>query len=200
MSKIIVFYGYKGCGKDTCCKLLQQLSSKKIVQLSFAEKVRKTVWELFKEKIKDRNRIWGTIDQKESLINGWVLPLSLDYPEKYWSGRRLLQWFGTDVCRSIYENIWVDNLMAEINDTIWNATEDVDICITDCRFLNEYEALKNLDNTIFVRIERKHICNKFSGHSSELDMAMFQPNITINNDGNIEDLKYNLKKLDELYQ
>jgi len=46
---------------------------------------------------------------------------------------QFLQWFGTDVCRSKNDNIWVDLLMKEIG--------DCDAVIDDVRFPNEAQAI-----------------------------------------------------------
>ena len=197
MNKIIVFYGSKGSGKDTCYGIIKKLSGRHIVHLSFAEKLRKSVWELFKDKIIDKHRIWGAIDEKEAPIEGWEIPSSLGYPEKYWTGRRLLQWFGTDICRTVYGQIWVNALIEQIHDKI---PGPYDVCVTDCRFLNEYEALRNIKNTIFVNVIRNLNENGFSNHASEKDLPFFKEDIVINNNSTLEDLKKELEKHKKLWK
>jgi len=197
MQKIIVFYGSKGSGKDTCCKMVRELSGNRLIHLSFAEKLRKVVWELFGDKIKDKHKIWGAIEEKESPIEGWEIPSSLGYPEKYWTGRRLLQWFGTDICRNIYGEIWVNALIKQIHEKI---PGPYDICITDCRFLNEYEALRKIKNTIFVKVVRELGSNEFSTHASEKDLPLFKEDIVVNNTSTLEDLKKELEKHKKLWK
>lgn len=186
MNKIIIFYGYKGCGKDTSFSILKKLSPRPFIKLSFAEKLRNVVWELFHEKIVKKERIWGTIEEKEEPIEGWIIPTSYNFPEKYWTGRRLLQWFGTEVCRSVDGNIWVNALIKDVHKNITMKN----ICITDCRFMNEYEILKKLKyKKEFIRIDRNIGSNEFSLHASEKDIASFIPDHIIDNNGTIAELE-----------
>ena len=85
--------------------------------------------------------------------------------------RKLLQQLGTDVCKQIHPNIWVNGLFANYKDIRWinkahidfmntgkfNKKDDKSIypnwIITDVRFPNELEAIKDR-NGIVIRIER----------------------------------------------
>jgi len=193
MNKIIVFYGYKGCGKDTSFSILKKLSPKPFMKLSFAEKLRNIVWELFQDRIIKKERIWGTIEEKEAPIEGWVIPIQYGFPETYWSGRRLLQWFGTEICRTNHNEIWVNALIKEIHQNILAKN----ICITDCRFMNEYEALKKLKyKTEFIYIIKNNVGeNAFSSHASEQDIKLFKPDHIINNDGTIKELEDKIEEI-----
>ena len=203
MQKVIVFYGTKGSGKDTCYELLQKIQffkfSSLVQKVSFADYLKEVVFRLFKTKIVDRDRIYGTIDKKEEEITDWKIPedikVKCGFTEDNWSGRRLLQWFGTDVCRNVYSDVWVDSLAENIE----SMTQANIIAITDCRFKNEYMKLKELGTkyeVIFIKIVRNEIQdNNFSTHSSEKDMADFEFDIEIDNSGTLIQLENTLTAL-----
>jgi len=195
--KLFVFYGPKGSGKDTCVELLKEAGTN-IGQFSFAHSLKKTVWELFKTKIKNKDRIFGAIDMKEKPIKGWTIPDNVKqmcgFTEDVWTGRRLLQWFGTDICRNIHGSIWADQLVESLYE---HGHCFHYIAVSDCRFNNEYEALKKVKEfkVIFVKILRNTGDNEFSDHASEIDMKDFQEDLVIKNDGTLEELKAELLKL-----
>lgn len=57
--------------------------------------------------------------------------------KKAMTARELMEYFGTDVCRKMYDNVWVEATMKQI------AAEGTEIAIIgDCRFPNEVEAVK----------------------------------------------------------
>lgn len=194
--KIILFIGRKGCGKDTCCKMLQDIRPAVYHQVSFAESLRNTVWELFGKKIGNRERLWGAIDKKEAPIDGWVIPESYGFKEKYWTGRRLLQWFGTDICRTVYDTIWVDKALEEIS-------KHENVIITDCRFRNEFDAIvQHFDNSrlVFpVAVDRPTSENGYSAHASEADIPalMKKCHWKIDNNSTLVDLEEKVCNVDE---
>ena len=198
MKKIFVFYGYKGSGKDTCYEILRdKLGASKI---SFADKLKTVCWDLFKLKIKDPDRIWGAIDKKEEPITNWEISdfirQTYNFEEQYWTGRRVLQFIGTQVGREMYGSIWVDLTKINIEEE-----NNVLTCITDCRFLNELEMLHNLDPTeyqvILVKVVRGSVDNEYSTHSSEAELKLFKPDYTINNNGTLQDLHHKVLGLSD---
>ena len=143
MKKIIALTGCAGSGKDTTANYIIKNYDN---------------WE--------KDSFAGTLKDAVSVIFGWDRKmLAGDTPEdreiretkdEYWSEklgydvtpRNILQRFGTDCLRNhFHKNIWVDSLEKKIKDT------DKNIIITDCRFKNEIEMLKNLGAT-FIRITR----------------------------------------------
>mgnify|MGYP005827916507 CR=1 FL=1 len=56
------------------------------------------------------------------------------------SAREFLQYFGTELMRKINPNIWIDNCLHRIEDD----ASPIAI-ISDCRFVNEIEAVKRLE-------------------------------------------------------
>lgn len=143
MNKIICLCGLKSNGKDTVANYIIKNYDN---------------WE--------KDSFAGTLKDAVSAIFGWDRKmLAGDTPEdreireqkdEYWSEklgydvtpRIILQRFGTDCLRNhLHKNIWVDSLEKKIKDT------DKNIIITDCRFKNEIEMLKNLGAT-FIRVTR----------------------------------------------
>lgn len=197
MKYIYVFYGAKGSGKDTCYGIFSSKVTNSC-KLSFADKLKSTCWYLFKRKLKDSERLYGAIDRKEEPIEGWYIPDKIKeecgFNETLWTGRRLIQWFGTEVCRGVYDDIWIDLLMEELDNQYSKY-----ICITDCRFLNEYKALKELDPEMytvkFFHVNRATEENEYSGHASEKDLQFFEPDVLIDNTGTFKELEEQVELL-----
>ena len=143
MKKIIAITGLKGSGKDTTADYIIKNYEN---------------WE--------KDSFAGTLKDATSAIFGWDRKmLAGETPEDreiretrddYWSEklgfevtpRIVLQKLGTDCLRShFHQNIWVDSLERKIRNT------DKNVIITDCRFKNEIDMLRNLGATI-VRVER----------------------------------------------
>lgn len=118
--------------------------------------------------------------------------------------RQLLQEVGTNVCRNIHENIWVNALMSEYKEDVYIESESSDIkdcyyhpnwIITDVRFENELQAIKDR-NGITIRVDRNiDTTIIFSTHVSEtaLDSAVFD--YIIHNNGTIEELIEKVKNI-----
>lgn len=143
MNKIIAITGLKGSGKDTTANYIIKNYDN---------------WE--------KDSFAGTLKDAVSSIFGWDRKmLAGDTPEDreireqkddYWSEkfgrditpRNMLQQFGTELCRChLHKNIWVDSLERKISNS------DKNIIITDCRFKNEIDMLKELGAT-FIRVTR----------------------------------------------
>lgn len=205
MKKIIVFYGQKGVGKDTCCDAYRNVAffnNQLISHVSYAKELKDVVWNLFGKLIGKQEYIYGTINEKETPITTWEISPEISkqfgYKETYWTGRRLLQWFGTDMCRSVYSMIWVDKAENKIKE----ADSDT-IVITDCRFKNEYDSLLKMKDefkVIFVKVERKTDLNTFGSHVSEAGIDHFIYDDLLLNDGTIADMEAKIKKLFNKYK
>jgi len=143
MNKIICLCGLKSNGKDTVANYIIKNYDN---------------WE--------KDSFAGTLKDAVAAIFGWDRKmLAGDTPEdreiretkdEYWSKkfgydvtpRIILQKFGTECLRNhLHEDIWVDSLERKIINT------DKNVIITDCRFKNELDMLRNLGATI-IRVER----------------------------------------------
>jgi|TARA_R110002110_G_scaffold110498_2_gene275365 hypothetical protein len=93
---------------------------------------------------------YGTNDQKNTPINiKWEdLPIP---SEKigFITAREFLQYFGTEVCRKIRPNIWVDSCVNRINQS---GTELA--IVSDVRFPNEVDAIQKAGGKV-IRLTRK---------------------------------------------
>ena len=73
--------------------------------------------------------------------------------------REFLQYFGSDICRTIKENIWTDTIIDQIE-----RENPLIAIISDCRFPNEIEAIQNAGGKV-IKLTR-HIDTK-DRHASE---------------------------------
>lgn len=102
--------------------------------------------------------------------------------------RLLLQLIGTEGGRDlIHPNIWVNSTLADYNkDSKW--------IITDCRFKNEADAVKEKGG-IVIRVNSKR-CNQNDYHASEIDLDDYNNfNYVIENDGSIEELVEKVREI-----
>lgn len=100
---------------------------------------------------------------------------SFDWKEGPMTAREFMQFFGTDVCRKMYEPVWVDSCLQEIK------KEQPELAIiADVRFPNEAKAIEKAGGTL-LRLTR-HVFK--DEHSSEkaLDEYPFEHTIKNNND------------------
>jgi hypothetical protein len=147
--KIYAICGFVGSGKDTLANLIKEyyeIYQMNVVKLSFAKVLKDIVALVFNW---DRSLLEG--DTKESRI--WR-----EKVDEWWSKRLnihnltpryILQNWGTEVLRNnFHPDIWI----ACLENQLRFSGADI-ILITDCRFENEIETLRNF-NTKFIWIQR----------------------------------------------
>lgn len=140
--KLIGFVGYKGSGKDTAAQPLMEHGFQKT---SFAGKLKDLCATVFGW---DRQMLEGTDVEsrlkREETDLWWAEKLRMPG----FSPRRAFQTLGTDTIRThFHENIWVLSVQKQIE----NAGGDW--VITDCRFPNELQMIKDMGGTI-IRVKR----------------------------------------------
>lgn len=147
---IIGLVGLKGSGKDTTADYI-------IKNYPNWEK------DSFAAVLKDITSVLFGWDRK--MLAGETVEDRAKREEKdeYWSNkfgrditpRNMLQFLGTDVLRThLHEDIWVNALERKILNT------DKNVIITDCRFKNEIDMLRQL-GAVIIRIEREPLPNWF---------------------------------------
>lgn len=144
----------------------------------------------------NHNQCYGTDEQKNELTNiQWSsMPGHNGDNKNYMTAREIMQYIGTDIFRNIDSDIWVKATIKKII----NEQPKVAI-ITDCRFPNEVEAIKQIGGKVF-RLTR----NKFhSDHESEsiLDKDKYNWNnfdyVLDNEEISLEDQFDQIKKIME---
>jgi hypothetical protein len=76
--------------------------------------------------------------------------------------REFLQYFGTDICRRIYEDIWHSRL---VNDIMFE--QPLVAVVDDCRFVNEVESIKKISGKVIYLTRNPYDDNHVS--ESELN-------------------------------
>lgn len=153
--------GRAGSGKDT----LGAITGQKIVK--FADPLYEQVAKLLGISPLELKSSHGKNRNYSFLKNG--IPT-------FMTGREILQYVGTDVCRAFDEDYFVKLLPFAQN-----------ITITDVRFPNEIRAIKRNDG-ILIYVQRELNKSDFRSHSSENAVDAFGFDFVIDNDGTIDDL------------
>ena len=195
---IIGITGLISSGKDTAADYLIRFHGFK--KLSYAGPLKDCVSAIFGW---DREMLEGTTQSsrewREEVDEWWAKRLDMPQLTPRW----VLQYWGTEVGRrSFHNDIWVsavENQLRNIQD---------DVVITDCRFKNEVDAIKNAGGTT-IRVERgdypkwivdavdyNHTRNPqalarltdLNVHASEFSSVGLNYDHTIKNDGTIDDL------------
>lgn len=108
--------------------------------------------------------------------------------------REFLQYFGTDICRTLYDECWIHDCINRI------AVEGYPFAIIDdCRFANEVKAIRSFGGKVIL-LKRK-IAQK-DEHRSENDLRMTlkrEYDYTLNND-DMDIVEKNQRLLDLLYE
>ena len=147
MNYLIGVSGKAGHGKDSVVSFLKQClvedygsGNVEYVDIKFADKLKEITADLLDV------LPWYMNDQagKETGIEhmGGI------------TGRRALQIIGTDVARSIYQDVWVYHYMDKVTDyfaSIVTIPDSVFVFTSDVRFKNEYDAVKKYEGSLNVK-------------------------------------------------
>lgn len=134
--------GFIGSGKDTIADYLCTFHGFK--RLSFAASLKDAISNIFGW---DREMLEGTTktsrEWREQVDPWWSERLGKEITPRW-----VLQYWGTEVCRNgFHQDIWVASVENKLR-----VSKD-NIVITDCRFINEVEAIKRAGG-ITCRVER----------------------------------------------
>jgi hypothetical protein len=195
--KIIAIQGFIGSGKDTFASLIlenEKSHGRNAIKLSFASALKDCISSIFgwnRELLEgdtNESREW-----REQIDEWWSQKLNIQNLTPRW----VLQNIGTNVMRGhFHPEIW----LFSVEKQILNLKEFTDtIVITDCRFKNEIDFLRNM-NAIFVKIQRgakpewveNYIDNDVEPidiHPSEYQWLNNKFDFTIDNNAGFEELK-----------
>ena len=162
--------GKAGHGKDTLADIVIDRFAKNVTvgtKLYFADELKKITQMVFNL---GKHHLWDEKGKDESIehLNGLT-------------GRDILQRFGTDVARNIYEDIWVYHYSETLKKLIedFNYAERMLVFSPDVRFPNEYNYIKNAYygkmigpgiafKSMLIRVVRpSHQANGNNNHPSE---------------------------------
>jgi hypothetical protein len=112
------------------------------------------------------NQCFGTDEDKNTPVNiKWEdMPEITGDRSGFMTAREFLQYFGTDVCRRIKEDVWTSACI----DRILSSGTELAI-VPDVRFPNEVEAIQKAGGKV-VRLDRKPYED---GHSSEIALETY---------------------------
>lgn len=209
---IIGVTGFIGSGKDTVADYLCTFHGFK--RVSFAASLKDAVSSVFGW---DRELLEGSTktsrEWREQKDVWWSERLGMDITPRW-----VLQYWGTEVCRNgFHKDIWVASVENKLRQSKDN------IVITDCRFANEVNSLKNVGG-ITMRVERgeqpewydaavsynkgemgnmtwsisKLKLDQQKVHASEYSSVGLNYDYYIDNNGTIDDLHQKIKSIVDL--
>ena len=174
---IIGFSGRKGSGKNTCADVIQNYiienypdylknPSRLATKIyAFADAMKKVCHQFFGLTYE---QCYGTNDQKNSptLVKWENFPVKYLVPheQEFMTSRELLQFFGTDIIRKMYDDAHV---MALFHDIIDHDNPRFAL-INDARFSNEISAIKRQGGKI-IRLTRAPFSNDTHPSETALD-------------------------------
>ena len=171
---IIGLTGKAGAGKDTvanyaCSLLLERgISANKI---ACADKLKSVCFDLFGTAFGvSSEAFYGSQIEKETLLE--AVP--------GWSGRRILQFVGTECFRSIHPLVWSTYVVNQAKINLANGYKAV--FISDVRFLTESKAIHEAGG-IVIRVKRPEADERHSTHASETELLQIKEDYVIDNGG-----------------
>ena len=207
-TNLISISGRMGSGKDTAGKIIQDILETNVGPFWTIKKFASGVKELasiildvpvekfenqeFKESYLPSE--WNTyraVFSDRSDFHGWEVVTN------QMTVREFLQKLGTDAMRNgLHTNVWVNMLMNEykkFQEMVPDAQSHFPRwIITDTRFPNEYEALRE-KNALFIKIERPGI--ELNNHPSETSLDNHEFNYVIENSGDIYQLQSKIREI-----
>ena len=172
---LIAMTGLKGSGKDTFAEGLKNAG---VHQTRFADPLKNMLRALFREAGMD----------PEDYIEGPFKEAPCDLLCGK-TARHAMQTLGTEWRDMIDRDLWTNIWRARVIKLLKQGSA---VVVTDCRFIHEAAAVKELGGYI-IRVERSHQSND-DLHISEQQMMLIEPDFVVQNDGTIEQLQDKARK------
>ena len=167
---LIGLTGYAGTGKDTVREILEASG---FYGFAFADPIRNMVRELLASTGIDE--CWMTRRElKEEII-----------PQLGVSYRELAQTLGTEWGRSLKPDFWLRTASAYVADLKHQGASA--LVVSDVRFVNEAAWVRSRGGVIW-RIHRE-LAGPVREHVSETELDDIKPDVTLHNDGTVDDLR-----------
>jgi hypothetical protein len=174
INQIVCICGKKKSGKDTLANsLLQMAGSNQSVKIfHFVDELKEASANLFNL---DREKLYGTDDQKNEFTHytwaNWAKIFKSTPPSsnKFMTHREWMQYFGTEFCRTLDENMHVKNTLSKINKFFNNGISDNKMAIiADGRFQNEAEGAMAY-GAIIIQLTRGQSLDAHASEALDLD-------------------------------
>jgi hypothetical protein len=193
--RLIGINGFKTSGKDTTFRIVEDLLEDQIVERrAFADKLKIMAAKALGYEGSSNADLIALMDEFKE--NGWISVGAGVYADKRITGREYLQLFGAHARDVFGDTFWIDQVLPDPAVLegwdppivhVERAYPKVDVlCVTDVRYPNEAERVKRLGGEVW-RIERPGL--ESDGHSSETPLPAPLSDITIRNDGDLDDLR-----------
>jgi hypothetical protein len=116
----------------------------------------------------EKSSVYGTDEEKNKLTQyKWEdMPTKVKGKTGFMTGRDFIQYFGTDICRKIFSEVWTSRAIKDIQ-----LEESKLAIITDARFVNEVEAVKTAGGKV-IRLTRTSLKNSNLSDSHESETAL----------------------------
>jgi len=184
MFNLICLTGNIGVGKSTVADIIKKYG---YTELTFAGPVKDIGLILGF----DYNDVYGTQDDKLKINEYWGV-----------SGREFMQKFATNIMCDELSNhikmimdgktIWVKLCEKKIKDLL---TQNKKILVSDGRFIDEINMIKELDGKIIKIIRNNNNYNNYNNHVSESYISQINADIIIDNTGTINELEDKIKQI-----
>lgn len=200
---LIGISGRMGSGKNTVASIINQITNNKFEEKAFAFKLKQIASILTGIEV---SKFEDQEFKKTNLGEEWSSPiLGEDWQDVSMTVRELLQKLGTDCLRdNLHPNVHINALFSDYKyeneeSTYLNPYPTIEYpywLITDLRFPNEFEAIKNRGG-ICIRVIRgvEKTPNSNLHHISETSLDNYAFNYIIYNNGTIEELIEKVRKM-----
>lgn len=168
---IIGLTGYAQSGKDSVAKVLVQNYG--FQRIAFADKIRELLYQM--------NPIISTVANEPMYLRGAVDRDGWDVTKQSQEVRRLLQDLGVGARHVFGDNHWVVEALKSID-------RENNYVITDVRFMNEAEWVKDVYNGILWSVDRPGV-RAVNNHISEREMEAYPVDAILKNSGTLDDLE-----------
>jgi len=170
---IIGLTGYAQSGKDTVAKILVEKYGFK--RVAFADKIRKLLYEM------DPPVPVGVGTEKHTVgLQNYVDIYGWDVAKQNLIVRSMLQNLGVGARKVFDDSFWIGQAFYEMDAT-------TNYVITDVRFINEAETVKNNGGYVW-RVKRSGV-EAVNSHVSESEMDGYKVDMILSNGGTLDELE-----------